>query len=216
MVKGQKNKRMAYYYQVLLFLQLLTLINVTATAQLKQSIAGKYFYESYRFSETLILEENGRFKYKCSSEFLKEEIQGNWQFRENFIVLDSYPQHDKIIVYEGFRRNLKGIEVSVLDKSKYPINYNIIAYLRNGDSVLLNNQWKKTQLNYKLNSFKIVDSKGLASPRYEISSNRANSFYCLFETRKIFENESWEIKNKGIIPRNGSDIPQNYVLQKVE
>jgi hypothetical protein len=71
-----------------------------------------------------------------------------------------------------------------------------------------------SNIDTKLKAFYIIDSGGITSPIYNIEGSKTNEFKVLFETRRVFENEEWEIKEFQIIPKDSTGKIQNYFLKE--
>ena len=186
---------------------------MNAFAQSKD-VVGNYSYSRQGFNENIIFEPNGQFRWSLSAEFLDLNATGVWQVRNDTIFLNSYPQKDGLIVWEARTEGLKKEAFYVADKTKEYINYTFFGITTNDDTIRLANQWKKTEVPEDLKGFYIMDTKGLVSPAYYINGYRSNTFYVYFETRKVFENESWIIKDGNIMPRGVDGILQKYYLVK--
>lgn len=84
-----------------------------------------YEYKSPHFYESINLLENGTFIYYSKTEFIKNEIRGNWQLRQDSIlVLDSNPQRSKQIVFES-RKNSKKSTFRIRNMKNNQIHYNL-------------------------------------------------------------------------------------------
>lgn len=176
--------------------------------------AGEYVYSRQGYNEYIILKSNGQFDWGMNTEFLKLSITGNWQVRSDSLILDSYPQRDRLIVWEA-RQNISNTKFYVTNKKKENINYTFVAITIKNDTLVLLNQWKETILSNRISAFYIKDNKGLISPTYYIKGNKANRFYIYFETIRVFENESWGIRDDGIIPKGlDGTIQKKYILTK--
>ncbi len=191
----------------------LVAISFKALSQ-NNEIAGEYFYSAQFYYESISLSPNGQFKWKVNTEFLKLEANGNWQLRSDSLILDSSPQKDKMLVWESRPNDSKQTMIYVTDKMKAPINYTLYAITSAGDTVVYRDQFKKTTLNFKIKGFYLVDSKSLHSPTYYLTGKSTNRLDILFETKRLFENESWAIVNGFIIPRGTDGTIQKYKLTK--
>ncbi len=178
------------------------------------SIKGNYSYKSLHHNESIDLFENGTFSYFQKSEFLKIEITGNWQIRnDSLLVLDSKPQRAKLIVWESKKKGKKTV-VQVRDMENNTMNYRLYLISNKGDTLEYKDQFDKTATLGKIASFYIVDTKGLHSPLYKIQGTRSNFFDVHFETHRVFENEYWRFKKQSIIPLGIDNGHSNYQLSK--
>lgn len=175
---------------------------------------GCYSYSNNSgFSEEICLNANGVFTYTYSREFIKIKAEGNWQIRNDKLILDSRPQKDKMIVYES-RRKGKKPQVKVRKKSKEIMCYNLYVVYNEMDTLIFKQQWDFTEIPQGASSFYLVDTKGLYSPKYEIKGEATNYFEILFEPDRVFENEEWSFVTNGIIPNGLNNKPQEYTLLK--
>ncbi len=177
--------------------------------------SGEYIYRSGFYFESIILKRNGQFSYTSGDEFTKANVTGNWQLRDGTIILDSYPQRDRIIVYESFQKKTKSPLVFVCNKQKEPISYSLYYTTASNDTIALRYQWLFSKLEHIAKAFYIVDAGGTTSPIYTIEGTRSNVFHVLFETHRVFENEAWNVDGNEIAPRGKSGKLQKYRLLKV-
>jgi hypothetical protein len=181
------------------------------------NITGIYTYSRENFHETLKLNENFTFKYNLSIHFIKQEVSGNYVIVGDSLVLNSFPQRDKIIVKESLKGNLNNKKFIVNDKDGHPFNYQLFLINKNNDTTIVKNQNFKSKIKIDhLNKFYIIDSKGLKSPTYSLKGTNTNYFDVQFETYRVFESEKWIIdeKNKKIKPIGLNGKYQNYHLTK--
>ncbi len=188
----------------------------------QNEITGTYSYKftkgTYSYFETISLYPDGHFSYKMKGIMgLQIDVFGNWQKRNSCLILDSYPQRDKIIVNERFEKKVKGMIFNVTDKGGMNISYRLSAILQSGDTLMLWGQLGKVAIQERVKSFWIEDTKGLKSPQRIILSNVANVINVIFETQRVFENEDWTIiDEKKLNPRGLQGEFQNYYLNKKE
>jgi len=176
---------------------------------------GKYSYHTNRYYESIDLKSGNKFTYNVKQEFFQFEINGNFIFRGDTIVLDSYPQRDKIIVNESNQSNLDNTTILVTNKMGDFIHYHLYLVLSNDTIMNLQNQWMKSRIEgKKIKGFYIIDSKGLRSPMYYIKGKLSNYFNVQFESKRTFENETWLIQNNKICPRGLDGELQEYFLEK--
>jgi len=177
---------------------------------------GSYSYKSLHYNESIDLFENGTFSYFQKTEFLKIEITGNWQIRnDSLLVLDSKPQRTKLIVWESKKKGEKTI-LHIRDMENNSMNYSLYLIPYKGDTLEFKDQFDETVTREKFVSFYIVDSKGLHSPLYKIQGTSSNFFEVHFETHRVFENEYWILKKQSIVPMGIDNRYSNYQLSKQE
>ena len=177
---------------------------------------GKYFYSQSHFSESLELNENQKFKYNVSVHFAQYEVEGTYHIINDSLVLNSYPQRDRIIVHEASKGKFDNIVFDIKRKFDNAVfAYHLHIILTDTQELVLKDQWDKSKLkNTTIKGFYIVDTNGLRSPTYMLQGTHTNNFKVLFETRRVFENEKWGIKDDKIIPRGFGGELQNYFLEK--
>lgn len=180
---------------------------------------GKYSYKTNYYFESLELKANNQFVFLSKQEFISYEIKGNYYTRNNgdSLVLDSNPHRDKIIVSESNQGEQESITIAVTNKTGDLIHYSLFLILKNEKIVSLDDQWDKSIINAeKLKAFYLIDSKGLKSPTYYVKGEFSNYFKVQFETKRVFENETWYIKDNKIYPRGLNGEIQNYFLEKYD
>ena len=200
----------------LLLTFLIVSIYIFSQEEIKGTYSYKYVNETYFYEEKISLYPDGHFIYRQKGIMGKEmEIYGNWQKRGDSLILDSYPQRDKIIVREYFERKRKGMIFKVEDKGGEGFTYHLYAILQNGDTLSLRDQFGQTNIQKKIKFFWIEDTKGLKSPQRIILSNVANVISVIFETQRVFEDEDWTIIDREKLnPRGLQGKFQNYYLNK--
>jgi len=203
------------YYLIFgcIFTMIFSSINVCHSQDCKEFI-GEYYFKNGDFYEEISLKKDGQFSYMCTGHFTKEQIVGNWQIRGQQLILDSRPQRDRLIVRESFKRGIKGKRIFVRDKANEYLNYTIIGINAINDTVFIRDQWKSSILDHNVNSFYLIDNKGLFSPVYLIKGLRSNVFEVFFETKRIFEDEHWDIQTDNIVPKSAGGKLQGYSLIK--
>lgn len=183
----------------------------------KENYNGKYSYKSRNYYEGIDLKENRQFIYNYKNEFINFEIKGNFKINNDSLILDSYPQRDKIIVKENKKGNKKNTLIIVKDKEGNILTYHIYVILSDNKVICLRDQWQKTKIkDQKINGFYLVDTKGLKSPIYLKKGEFSNYFEVQFETKRVFENEIWRIVKDKIKPIGMDGEYQNYYLEKNE
>ena len=90
-----------------------------------QNAAGNlYTYKAPHYYESIDLLEDGSFVYYCKSEFLKSEIEGNWQLRnDTILVLDSKPQGVKLLYLSLAKSQRNTFQIRSTDNRM--INYHL-------------------------------------------------------------------------------------------
>ena len=200
--------------RMLKFFCFLLLLPTSLLYSQSSSMRDIYSYKTPYYYESIDLFENGTFIYFQKMEFLKVKITGNWQIRDDsLLVLDSKPQKTKLIVWES-KKKRKGTALYIRDMENNPINYNLYLISYNGDTLKFKNQFNKTITVEKFVSFYIIDSKGLYSPLYRVRGANSNFFEIHFETHRVFENEHWIFKNQSIVPMGINNKYSNYKLLK--
>jgi hypothetical protein len=177
-----------------------------------------YSYRNRYFTESINLLNNNTFDYIYNTDFLKIKVNGYWIKNGDSLLLNSTPQHDKIIVREQQiekKKNKNKLLFWVVNKDNLPIDYSITLYDENGESIEISNQREKTEFvinKFKVHSFEITDSKALKSPKYIIESKYANNFYIIFEQRRVFDGEVWAFCKEGLIPKLSNGKKADYLL----
>ncbi|MBK6827533.1 MAG: hypothetical protein KA229_01600 [Chitinophagaceae bacterium] len=186
---------------------------------LNYQIGEKYAYKSERFYECLELNANNRFIYQVRDEFMKYTIEGNYILIRDSIILNSSPQREKMIVVESKTKHINKLTFSVTDKLGAKINYHLSLILNNGQVVNYKNQWNFTTISkMNIKGFYITDSKGIVSTVYNINGKFTNYFRIQFETKRVFDSESWYIdtKQNKIVPRKPDGNFCSYSLSMEE
>lgn len=175
----------------------------------------KFTYQTSLFSESLELHENNKFKYRAkihmSAEIL---VEGVYFIKNDSLYLNSIPQRDKLIVSEQFNSKHKRKNYfTITRKDSSLMTYHLYITLESGKQLVFKDQFESTIIpRERIKSFYIYDTMGLKSPSYEIKGLNTNSFNIIFETKRVFENESWVIKVDSIQPRGLDGLFQNYFL----
>lgn len=181
----------------------------------KEDYFGKYIYKSRNYYESIDLKNNKQFIYNYKNEFISYEIKGNYKINSDSLVLDSNPQRDKIIVKELNKGNKNNNLIIVKDKNGNTLTYHIYLILLDDKVICLKDQWEKSKIkNQIIKGFYIVDTKGLKSSTYLKKGKFSNYFEVQFETKRVFENESWHIEKDKIKPIGMDGEYQNYYLEK--
>ncbi|WP_417364544.1 hypothetical protein [Galbibacter sp.] len=196
---------------------LFTIILLTTLIQNEaDTLIGKYSYSQRHFSESLQLNADYTFQYELKMELFQQKINGNYNVVGDSLILNSFPQRDKIIVDEKSKKAEKNI-FRVTNKSGHLVNYQLTITTDEGKVVELKDCYDKVKTNYSnIRSFHIIDTKGLKSPEYLIKGKQTNYFEIRFETIRVFENEKWFVNNglKQINPIGMDGEFQNYNLTK--
>lgn len=179
-----------------------------------QNKPGKYSYKSSHYSESINLLKDGTFKYQMNTEFLQNEIFGNWQLRnDSILILDSNPQRSRLVVKEHFKKGKKTTFL-VKDFEEDLINYHLYVVKDKRDTIAYRNLFEKTIIKEKPISFYLVNSEGIHSPVYKIKGTKSNYFDVRFERQRVFENEQWKFLKNSIIPLGLDGKYSNYRLLK--
>src|SRR5690606_26729645 len=155
------------------------------------------------------------FKYRAkihmSAEIL---VEGVYFIKNDSLYLNSIPQRDKLIVSEQFNSKHKRKNYfTITRKDSSLMTYHLYITLESGKQLVFKDQFESTIIpRERIKSFYIYDTMGLKSPSYEIKGLNTNSFNIIFETKRVFENESWVIKVDSIQPRGLDGLFQNYFL----
>ena len=138
----------------------------------QESKLREYSYKSPHYYESINLLKNGTFKYYRKTEFLKEEIFGNWQLRnDSILVLDSNPQKSKLVVNESLKSGKK-IFFHVKDSQGHLFNYYLYAVYNQKDTIVYKDQFEKTIIKKRPSAFYIISSEGQRSPVYDLKSKK--------------------------------------------
>ncbi len=126
----------------------------------QDAVGNLYTYKAPHYYESIDLLEDGRFVYYCKSEFLKSEIEGNWQLRnDTILVLDSNPQRNKIVVFESIKRGKRNT-FQIRSTDNRIINYHLYLITPTKDTLAFKDQFDKTVVSGNFSSFYVVDTKG--------------------------------------------------------
>jgi hypothetical protein len=178
---------------------------------------GKFTYETENFSESIELLENNKFTYEVRMHMgVRIDVQGTYYLYHDSLYLNSFPQHDKMIVNESANKNVqRNAFFNVKDKDNSPLTYHLYVIFENQERQIFRDQFQQTVISgKKIKEFYIVDTKGLKSPVYKIKGTNVNVFDIRFETKRVFENESWAIKGDSIIPKGFDGEIGKYALTK--
>ena len=110
-------------------------------SQVDNKLEGIYSFETIGMGvRTLVsmkLLPNGHFEYSFKQGMISyQHVEGNWQQRGNKLILDSYPQRDRMIVEEDYKR-MKGTVIHVLNKKMDKINYSLKIVTIDNDTITL-------------------------------------------------------------------------------
>lgn len=193
---------------------LLGILLLSVSAYSQNTSDSVYLYKSSHYYESINLSKDGTFSYYQKTEFTKSEIEGNWQLRnDSILVLDSRPQKPKLVVFETYKKNRKTI-FRIRNMKDNLIHYSIFLISNKGDTIECKEQFDKTIAKGKFSSFYILDTKGLQSPIYETQGTQTNFFDIKFEEQRVFENEYWKYYGHYIIPLGFDNKYANYKLVK--
>lgn len=167
---------------------------------LAQNNTKTYSYKSRFFSESITLNSDGTFKYLQDEEFISRKISGNWQIRnDSILVLDSNPQMLKLLVNFDIKKGSKKV-IKVTDFDNRSFHYHLYLINNQGETITYRDQFDKTIVNQDFTSFFIISSAGVYSPKYDVRSENINFFDVKFQHLRIFENEYWKFYGDTIIP----------------
>jgi len=176
---------------------------------------GTYSYRQSFYYESIELKSDGHFLFRSNDEFIRWEVVGNYHILGDSLVLDSYPQREKLIVRESNKGNSKSNMIIVTDKAGEYFHYQLYLILKDGSEMSLKDNWGKVKVkDVNIKGFYIIDSGGVQSPKYFLKGTNTNYFEIQFERRRVFENESWVIKKNEITPRGLNGELQEYRLIK--
>lgn len=194
-------------YNIIIFICLFTI-------GFSQTNTKVYSYQTRFFSESIILNENGRFTYNMQVHMGgKSEIEGNWQLRsDSILVLDSNPQRSKIIIKESFKKNKK-TTFYIRNSKRDLIDYHLYIINNKQDTIIYRDQFDNSIIKEKPVSFFLVNTLGLHSPTINITNPAANYFDIIFEQKRVFENEYWKIYDNKIIPLGMDGKYSTYQLK---
>lgn len=179
-----------------------------------QNKSGIYSYKSSHYFESINLLKDGTFKYQMNTEFLQDEIFGNWQLRnDSILILDSNPQRSRFVVKEHFKKGKKTTFL-VKDFEEDLINYHLYVVNDKRDTIAYRNLFEKSIIKEKPVSFYLIGTNSLHSPVYKVKTARNNFFDIKFETQRVFENEQWKFLENGIVPLGVDGKISKYKLIK--
>lgn len=209
----ERNNQTGYVLNsiVWLYLAVIMLMPIKLFGQINTDVSGEYQFSNSYYGESILLKPDGRFIYKRRHQLAHFEVLGNWQLRNDSIILDSYPQHDRLIVYESAKKSRKSV-VHVRDKENHLFTYHLFYQTVDNRDYVMKDQWNQSEIPYKVKSFYVIDVNGMKSPVYLVKGSKSNIFNVLFETNKVFENESWAIDKNKIQPKRDDGENQNYRL----
>ena len=177
--------------------------------------SGKYEYNTRWFHESIELLENQTFIYQRKEEFLNYKIKGNYHITGDSLVLDSYPQKEKIIVREKLEGEFENKTFYVTDKRGDLITFHLYLTLNDNSKKVFRDCFEKIEFTSDpIKSFSIVNTSGITTPEYKIEGKYTNTFIIQIETKRVFENEKWLLKNNKISPRGPDGKIQEYFLTK--
>lgn len=185
------------------------------SSRLLTAQTNTYSYLNKYFSESISLHKNGTFNYQWLLHGLRHNVEGSWRLSGDSLILASYPQKEKLLVFENYVKKNKYF-FYVTDKKKIPIVYDLYLITHANDTIVAKEQFIKTVSRHSIKAFYIVNTIGIKSPTYVIQGSNSNYFEILFETQRVFENEIWFFKNNYLIPIGLSGEIQNYLLKQVK
>ena len=126
---------------------LFTIILIATLVQNEaDSLIGKYSFSQRHFSESLQLNVDYTFQYEVKMELFRQKIEGNYNVVGDSLILNSFPQRDKLIVNEKSKKTQKNI-FRVTDKSGQLINYQLTITTDEGKVIELKNCYDKVKTN---------------------------------------------------------------------
>ncbi|WP_372472526.1 hypothetical protein AB4865_06810 [Capnocytophaga sp. ARDL2] len=180
----------------------------------KTNVEDMYSYQTPYYYESISLLKNGQFIYKNNTNFLSLKIEGKWEIKnDSILILNSDIKNDKIKVVESIKKDKKHI-FKVRNTNDYYFVYEIYLINNKGDTIVMKNQFDKTNIIGNFSSFYIVDTRGLKSPTYKIINENANFFEITIEQKRFFDNEIWKFHHDYIIPLGIDEKYTNYKLYK--
>ncbi|QJP35147.1 hypothetical protein F0365_12490 [Nonlabens sp. Ci31] len=196
--------------KIIILIVILTILNNSS-----QSEQGNYSYRQTHYYESIELKQNQKFTYLLRKNFSEYIVNGNYNISQDSLFLNSFPQRDRIIVREENKRNKNKDTFIVQTKEGIDFHYNLYLTLEDGNLIVLKNKiGKSTIKNKRIKSFYLKDNNGIRSPEHVIYGNSNNYFEIFFETKRVFENESWILKLDKIKPRDFSGSLTSYYLKK--
>lgn len=172
--------------------------------------AAGFFYESIE------LRENNRFHYYATMHMMgKTDIDGSYYIVNDTLFLNSNPQRDRMIVEEdrSDKKNDRYFYFNVKSKTGGLITYHLYITLESGRELVYRDQFQSTKISVdRIRSFYIIGVDGIKSPTYIVQGVYTNIYNIQFEVRRVFEDESWVIKNDSIKPKGPDGEFRNYFL----
>lgn len=162
-----------------------------------------YTYDAFRHHERIELREDGTFSYSIREVGTFEEVKGNWQLRnDSILVLDSYPQIQAITIKETSYKG-DGTQINVWRADGRPFvgcNIHLISLDNDTISKIVPKEGY-LKLRYKIKSFYMTDLFGYKSKEHKLNCINGKKLDIIYNRKRIFENEYWIIKYDYIIPR---------------
>lgn len=183
---------------------------------------GTYKHYAHHRMESFELLPNGEFRYLRVHPGY-DSISGYWVQKDSLLILNSIPQRDRVVIYEGYVKSNKRNEIKVVNKSSIPLFFKLNVITTSNDTLNLDGIYT-AYIPAPIKSFRLINAAlglGVAEeprydyPSYQVRYKECNYFVIIFETDRIFEHEEWIIKNdKEIKPilENGKEA--YYTLKK--
>jgi len=178
-----------------------------------------YTYDTFRYHERIELHDDGTFFYSIKIPLVYEEVRGNWQKRnDTILVLDSCPQVSNILVKEGHNRKDKGTEINIWREDGRPFfDCSISVISSDNDTISFYNiSEPHLHMDLKIKSFYMTDLFGFRTKAYKVRYMFGNKFDIIYNRKRVFENECWIIKDSYIIPRGKDRNYANYTMEKID
>jgi hypothetical protein len=191
---------------------------VTGKDTLK-SIIGRFIspkQENNKFTaEAITLSANSTFEYIISTEFTKIKVDGRWRLSGNKLILNSNVKREKISVEEKKSRSNK-LKFDAAYKTNELLYYQLYLLTSKG-TLHVRDVFGDTSINHTaLKGFYIMDARGFQYPTYFLKNRQSNYFRIRLEKDRIFDNEVWQIKDRGnkLQPMGLNGKLMNYCLIK--
>lgn len=169
-------------------------------------------------SETIKLNADFTFEYLISTEFTKIKANGYWHLLDSYLILNSSDKKEKLNVEEKKKR-INKIKFDVTYKSNEPLYYQLYLITNKIDTSHIEDVFADTLINLSLatlKAFYVIDARGFRYPTYFLKKRKSNYFRVRLENDRIFDNESWQIKDSGnkLQPIGLDGSYMNYCLSK--
>ncbi|MCF6129062.1 hypothetical protein L1S35_05205 [Flavobacterium sp. AS60] len=175
---------------------------------------GKYSYSASHFYESIELKNDDTFIYSCHLNFSEYLVEGKYNILNDSLILNSYPQKERLIVVESKKGNSKNLTFEISTNQNNKFSYDLHVLMNDNTEMEFKNEWEKTKLKkHDIKGFYIIDKNGLKSPKYLVRDSSNNYFKIKVNPSRAFESESWPFIENKIKPRNFNGDFQNYYLE---